>query len=299
MTELQEILNIDGGESDSLDFKESFNNNNLEWFELIKDIVAMTNSGGGFLIFGINDDGALSGKDVNTVLSIDPADITNKIFSFTGTNFSNFKIIECSKDNTGLALISIGSNNVPIVFTKPGNYQAENGRQKNVFSVGSVYFRHGAKSEPCTSDDLRSFLEREINRTKDSWLKGIRQVVEAPEGANILVISNSNEENSGKSNSYQLVDDISAPTLRLDEKDIFELYPFGYSQLMEELKNRYSNFVANREFHKIRKPLLSNPLYCKVRLLNPKRPKGTNITLYSKKIFNEFDKYYKFKEKIN
>jgi len=50
--------------------------------------------------------------------------------------------------------------------------------RRNVFSVGTVYFRHGAKSEPGTSDDLRQFLEREIEATRRTWLDGIAKVVE-------------------------------------------------------------------------------------------------------------------------
>jgi hypothetical protein len=255
----------------------------------------MANSGGGYLVFGINDNGELSGKDISTMFSVDPADITNKIFSFTGINFSNFKIIECIKDRTTLATISVGPAAIPIVFTKPGNYQLDNGRQKNVFSVGSVYFRHGAKSEPCTSDDLRNFLEREIQRTKESWLNGIRQVVEAPEGSKVFILPLNTNESINNATPIRIVDDINAPILRIDEKDIFAIYPFGYKQLIIALKERYNNFMANSEFHKIRKQLVDNPIYCKTRLLNPNNSNGSKIILYSKNIFEELDKNYKLR----
>lgn len=296
MTDLNNIVNLAEGESDVLDFKESFTGHTSDLLELIKDIIAMANSGGGKIVFGINDNGELGEKDITPIFSVDPADITNKIFSFTGVNFGGFKIIECNLNTTNLALIQVDAIYVPIVFVKPGNYQSESGKQKNVFSVGSVYFRHGAKSEPCTSDDLRNFLEREITRTKESWLNGIRQVVEAPEGSRVLIVPNNTEEEINNSTYARLVNDENAPVLRLEEKDYFALYPFGYTQLTAALKIRYSNFSANNEFHQIRKPLLDNPRYCKTRLLNPNSAKSSKIILYSKYIFEEFDKHYSLKE---
>lgn len=294
MIDINQILS-DKSESDIVDFKATFENTNSEWLELIKDIVAMANSGGGYIFIGIDDNGYLSNNDISKILAVDPADITNKIFSFTGNNFSNFKIVETHINSTQIAVLYVGATNIPIVFTKPGNYQFESGKQRNVFSVGSVYFRHGAKSEPCTSDDLRKFLEREINRTKESWLKGIRQVVEAPEGSKVLIVPVNNTSDTESSTPIRLVNDPEAPTLRIDEKDYFELYPMGYTQLIRELKLRYNNFIANPEFHRIRKPLIENPRYCKTRLLNPNSVKSPKITLYSKNIFEEFDKYYTLK----
>lgn len=50
------------GESTTVDFKTSFDPQSKgDWCELIKDIIAMTNSGGGSLIVGVADDGSFSG----------------------------------------------------------------------------------------------------------------------------------------------------------------------------------------------------------------------------------------------
>ena len=47
-----------------------------------------------------------------------------------------------------MAAIKIGPAFPPIVFTRPGTYSVEGGRQKTAFSQGTVYFRHGAKKRP-------------------------------------------------------------------------------------------------------------------------------------------------------
>src|SRR6516165_3194182 len=83
------------GESDAVDFKVSFDpQSKQDWCELIKDIVAMTNSGGGTIIVGVADDGTSSGADVAPLLAVDSADVTNKIHGYTGQHFASFEISE-------------------------------------------------------------------------------------------------------------------------------------------------------------------------------------------------------------
>jgi predicted HTH transcriptional regulator len=54
-------------ESATVDFKAAFDpKSKQDWCELIKDTMAMTNSGGGMLIVGIADDGSFSDYDVQT-----------------------------------------------------------------------------------------------------------------------------------------------------------------------------------------------------------------------------------------
>ena len=120
-------------------------------------------------------------SDVTAVLRLDPADVTNKLYPYTGVQFSAFEIGEAHKRGELLAVIAVScSVGAPIVFIKPGTYQIEDGRQKTAFGVGTVYFRHGAKSEPGTTADLRDFLEREIAVRREEWLGNIRRVIEAP-----------------------------------------------------------------------------------------------------------------------
>jgi predicted HTH transcriptional regulator len=67
-------------EAAELDFKSKFEIADAgDWLEIIKDIAAFANSGGGTILIGVNDDGTPSGADVAGALAIDPADLTNRI----------------------------------------------------------------------------------------------------------------------------------------------------------------------------------------------------------------------------
>jgi predicted HTH transcriptional regulator len=168
-------------ESRYLDFKCQFDQGSAEsWCELIKDIAAFANSGGGIIVFGVNNDGSLSQIDADEILAIDVADISNKLRKYTDYEFSGIEIVEIERNTKRLAAFLIPPTEVPIIFTKPGTYEVEPGKQKTAFAKGTVYFRHGAKSEPGSREDFIDWRDREIERVRRSWLSGIRKVVETP-----------------------------------------------------------------------------------------------------------------------
>src|SRR5215470_9081294 len=121
-------------------------------------------------------------------VSLDIAKITDQIRSYTGQHFSDFSIYEAQRNGKRIAIIYIKGTFTPIIFTSPGTYDVGGGKQKSAFAVGTVYFRHGAKSEPGNSNDLRDSSERELLRTREIWLSDIRRVIEAPVGSQVQII---------------------------------------------------------------------------------------------------------------
>lgn len=176
------------GESATVDFKSCFDpTSKQDWCELIKDIVAMANSGGGLIVVGVEDDGSPSDWDLTPLLSVDPADVTNRVHSYTEQHFAAFEVFSGQRRGHAVGVIKVGCSRIPIVFTAHGGY-AVSGGQKAAFVKGSVYFRHGAKSEPGTSEDLRGALERELEQVKGFWLDGIGKVMAAPAGSTVQIL---------------------------------------------------------------------------------------------------------------
>ena len=222
-------------EDADLDFKESFDaGNNGDWLEIVKEVVAMANSGGGCIIIGLRDDGLPSGVDVSSVIAMDPAVLTDKIYKYTGAQFHEFGIRGAVKDTAAVCLIRVYGCRVPLVFTKVGTYETVPGKQKNAFSQGAIYFRHGAKSEPATMDDLRQCIEREVDRLRSSWLDGIAKVVEAPVGSQIVVIpADAPPTTSAAASSVRLTNDLAAPTWRALPID--ETHPYRQKEVVLEV----------------------------------------------------------------
>lgn len=220
-------------ESKYVDFKRSFNPASAgEWCELIKDIVAMANSGGGVILIGVDNGGIPSKKDVQPVLNIDHATLVDKIHKYTGYQFSDIEIHEAKKQGEQVGVFHISGVEVPLVFQNVGTYEASPGRQKTAFSRGAVYFRHGAKSEPGTTEDIRKVIERQVKTIRREWLDGVRKVVSAPQGSAVTVFSGEvKESKSPGATPIRLVDDPQAPGYRLIDHDT--TYPHRQTELIK------------------------------------------------------------------
>jgi hypothetical protein len=178
-------------ESKHIEFKQEFDTNApQDWCEVIKDIIAIANSGGGIIVFGLDNVGIPTGASVREIMLIDPADISNKIARYTGAVDLEFEIHKLKKRRHELVAFVIQASSLPLVFEKPGTYDIGSGKQRTAFSVGTVYFRHGSKSEPGSSDDIRLVIQRQIKRQleymRKSWINSVRKVVKAPYGSQIF-----------------------------------------------------------------------------------------------------------------
>ncbi|HUO05460.1 MAG TPA: RNA-binding domain-containing protein [Candidatus Binataceae bacterium] len=213
-------------ESKHVEFKDSFDPAQLgEWCELIKDIVAIANSGGGRIFVGLRNDGQPSNSDISGLLQTDPAQFVDKLDKYTGEQFSEIEVSTETRDGAQVAVIRVGPTPIPLVFLRPGTYETEPSKQKTAFSRGTVYFRHGAKSEPGTTKDLRQTVERELNRVRKQWLGGIRKITTAPTGHRIAVLPPEIKESSSPiATPIRIVEDPSAPTYRRLNPD--ETHPY-------------------------------------------------------------------------
>jgi len=225
-------------ESKNIEFKETFDlNSSQDWCEIIKDIIAISNSGGGIILFGIDNKGLPTGKSIISILSLDLALITDKIQKYTGIQFDGINILEKTKGRKKIALMKIERTSIPIIFTKPGTYDIGKGKQRNVFGKGSLYFRHGAKSEPGTNDDIRKAIERQLENIRKSWIKGVRKVVQVPEGYKVITVpSEVVESTSDQAQPIRIVDDPNAPVYRKLNFDL--IYPYRQKELLGKVNSK-------------------------------------------------------------
>lgn len=227
-------------ESKYVDFKEKFDiNSSQDWCEIIKDIVAMANSGGGAILIGVKNDGTPSGFDVTPVINLDLAQMTDKIAKYTGEQFADFEILEIDKSGHRVAVLLVYAVGIPMIFVRPGTYDIGGGKQKIAFGRGTIYFRHGAKSEPGNSSDLRNVIEREIERRRKAWLGNIRKVVEAPLGYTVQVIPpDVRISTHPASTPIRIVDEPSAPAFRLETPN--NTHPYRQKEVVQIFNERLS-----------------------------------------------------------
>lgn len=104
---------------------------------------------------------------------------------------------------------------------------------------GTIYFRHGAKSESATRDDLISWRDHALEKIRVGWLGGIRKVVEAPAGHAITVVSSPVSSRSGapKTQGMAITAKVSAGpgAVRFVPQNAEEIWPYRQKDLLREL----------------------------------------------------------------
>lgn len=92
---------------------------------------------------------------------------------------------------------------------------------------------------------------------------------------------------------FSLSNDPTAVSVKLEEADIREKYPWSYDLLTSNLKQKLgSKFKTSEKYHKIRKELEKNEKYCLTRLLDPGNIKSSKKTFYNPNILKEIEKKY-------
>ena len=178
-----------------------------------------------------------SDYDVTALLEVDPADITNKMSKYIGQQFSDFHFYEKTKNGLNIAVMAIEGSSIPIVFKKPGTYSTSNKQQKTAFKEGSVYFRHGAKSAPGNSDDLRRSFQKELDRVKKSWLSDIGKIVKAPDKSEVIVVPRSIQQTAGGTAALiRLTTDPNAPAYGNLDFDL--THPYRQKELINLVKQK-------------------------------------------------------------
>jgi hypothetical protein len=175
-----------------LDFKGQFEDTTECWCALTKDIIAMANSGGGILVLGANSDGTPSGADCNALLECDLAVISSKVFKWTGYEFAELETVTVKRGDRNYPALIVGEADVPIPFSKPGEWEKPGGKKKMEFAEGTAYFRHGAKSAPGTRADFSKWIERYAAAERQRLMRGMKKIVAAPPGHVVAAVTTAN-----------------------------------------------------------------------------------------------------------
>lgn len=282
-------------ESKFVDFKEKLDTNSQrDWCEIIKDIVAMANTGGGIILIGVKDNGKKADTDLSPIFNLDQATLIDKINKYTGVQFADFEIILIKRKRSQVAAIVIQPVFPPLIFIKPGTYQIESGKQRTAFAQGTLYFRHGAKSEPAKSSDLLTVIDREIELRKKKWLGNIRKVISAPAGSHVQVLpSEITISDKPDATSINISEDESAQKIRIEEDSLFKkVYIYSYHDVLKNCRQLFSDFKQNQRFYDIMREIKKKPNLHKVRYLNVSAPGGVKKDYYSKDVFKELARHY-------
>ena len=201
------------------------------WPELVGDVAAMANSGGGVIVL-------TGGEEIDEEL------LHEQLERYVEPEFDGFELQEITRSGRpATALVVEAVANTPLVFTRAGRYRRADGGEHLAFARGGLYFRHGAKSEPGTGADLRDFIKRQLDATRAQWLRNIRQVMHAPGGAEVAVIETAERDEEGRPTLIRLTTDPHAPLYGQVDPDLS--HPYRQKEVIREVNARLEGTSVN------------------------------------------------------
>jgi len=200
----------------------TFDGSERSWCELVRDIVAVANSGGGKLLVAIvhsrhwpNDNAVRCGCFTSDKLA-------NLLREFSGNGNADSLIKVILSGDLSEASIKVRPALIPVGFEKRGVCS-----QCEIFAAGSFYFRRGGMSVPGTSDDLQKSFRRLLRSATRSWMRELRRAL----GGNL--VAESNQPRQGVPRPVRIVTDPEAPVLQ--SQDVERLYPLRQTDLVRRL----------------------------------------------------------------
>jgi hypothetical protein len=199
------------------------------WLELVRDVAAMANSGGGVVV--------LHGD-------VEEEQLHEELARYAEPEFESFEVRDIKRaGRSATAIVVEGVANTPLVFTRTGRYRNADGDEHVAFARGGLYFRHGAKSEPATGADVRDFIKRQLDATRSQWLANIRQVMHAPDGAEVAVIETAERDDEGRPTLIRLTTDPHAPLYGQVDPD--RSHPYRQKEVIREANERLVDVSVN------------------------------------------------------
>lgn len=157
------------------EFKENFNWGSRERYAKI--MASFANASGGYLLFGIKDDGNVVGLSNHNFETHDPADVS----SFLNSLFT--PAILWDKFVCDLGGYTIGVIKVEEATEKP-IMSYRNGQE---VKEGDIFFRYAGKSERIKISELKAIIENGKRMYGEKLLKSLRMIVEkGPESVKLL-----------------------------------------------------------------------------------------------------------------
>ena len=192
----------------------------VDYVELVRDVAAMANSGGGVIV-------------LDGVAGVDEELVHEQLSRYAEPEFEGVEVEPLSRNGRpSTAVVVEGVRNAPLVFTQTGRI----GGEHVAFVRGGLYFRHGAKSEAATGEDVRDFIRRQLEATRTQWLANIRHVMHAPDGAEVAVIETAQRDEEGRPTLIRLTTDPHAPLYGQVDPD--QSHPYRQKEAIAEANRR-------------------------------------------------------------
>ena len=208
-------------ESLHFDQKRGFHPGPRQWAELIRDVVAMANSGGGVVLFGIEDNGSRVGLEASLLGLLDPAKVVDQLRRKAPAASVASTYHEVSFYRKTYGALVVQPLRVPLVFDTEWGYNDDGGRHQIVIRPGVLYVRTPGKSAPARQSDLREVWQRSVEIASEKMMARIERVASLPPDSELIVMAGDESGrgyvlvSGGEGRPVQITDDLDTPAVPL------------------------------------------------------------------------------------
>jgi len=157
--------------------------------DLVKNLVAMANAGGGQIVFGRSET-EIRGIDDSACQALDSARLSDFVSRYVKPSPVDLSHeIQDLGDEHYLLIIRVAASVYPVVISRTGDWKGKPPKKPPLFREGDVWIRHSSKTERITYEDLRSWIERAKQEERERVLSRITMLVNLPDDAEIQVVS--------------------------------------------------------------------------------------------------------------
>lgn len=205
------------------ELKREFFPNPRAWAELAKDIVALANSGGGVILFGVDDNGSRRGLPTSLLSVLDPARVTDQLRRKAPSASVSTTYLETTYYNKRYGALVVQPLRVPLVFDTEWGYDGADGKHHIAIKPGLLYVRTPGRSAPARQADVREAWQRSVDLAMEKTMARIEQVASLPLDSDLIITDQDNPGSGfllvdrGEGRPVQIVADPETPAVQLRE----------------------------------------------------------------------------------
>ncbi|HHT96094.1 MAG TPA: ATP-binding protein [Bacteroidales bacterium] len=154
----REFLHTQMGEHNAIDFKRQW----IENAALAKEMLALANSKGGFIVFGVaeNEDGSVCIEGLPEIR--DKAVISNDIKNFISSNLK-YEIYDFSYTTSNYEALKDKKFQMLVVEDVPEHIPFLSKKESGSLKQNTIYVRRGTSCEMADEEEIQAMLKRRIN----------------------------------------------------------------------------------------------------------------------------------------
>ena len=154
----------------------------------------------------------------------------------------------------------------------------------NFYLMPLAYGASNVVSESILTDETKNYLS--LVRSK------IASEDSTDQNYDIAITIDIDFKKGNSFNSLGFTYDENGVKIALTEENICQRYPWDNAELIRRCKERYSDFVQNKNWNSIRKEIKTKKKLFRERVLDPGNPKSAKKGFYSTNVFSLLDKHY-------